>query len=87
MQIEIDKKHSRLVEQAVAEGRAPDAQSYVASLIDADSAGGVEDWPAEDREALKALLLERLKQEARPRPDNWRELIRQAAAERIESRV
>ena len=85
MQISIDQAHIELVKQAVAEGRAADPQAYVQSLIDEDWAAGVEQWEGENREALEALLLERLKEEPRPRPDNWRELIRQKATERLES--
>ena len=87
MQIDIDKDHAELVERAVAEGRGSDARGYVQSLIEADTAAVLEQPDGEDREALGALLLERLEEEPRPRPDNWRELIRQKATERLESRA
>jgi len=59
MRIKIDDDHVGLVEKAVAEGRATDAQAYLQSLIEGDAA---EQWVSGHQEQIEDLLRGRMAQ-------------------------
>ena len=84
MQLELDDHHAELVQRAVDRGDAADARSYVQHLIDGDATVS---WIEENRPELEALLRERLKQPARPRPEDWRERVMERASDLVRKRA
>ena len=86
MKIEIDGNHARLLDKALADGRAADPQAYVESLIHEDMAASVEHWEGEDREGLEALLLERLDGPFKEREPGDTETLRREVLAIVEQR-
>ena len=59
MKIELNEKQAEAVADAVAAGRASDAGTYVAQLIEQDAA---DRWVTENQSAVESLLAGRMEQ-------------------------
>lgn len=83
MRIPIDDDHVGLVEKAVAEGRATDAQAYLQSLIEGDAA---EQWVSGHQEQIESLLRDRIAEQGVERQPGDFDTLRQRVLALVEKR-